>query len=995
MLQWLARAALVALLTAAAAVRADTPVALYQSFSGYVNFTGTEATMRTGSGVCDILKGNKAINKNLSGIPADATVRAARLYWAGSSSTPDYQVTFEGKAISAERKFTSATNGYNYFGAVADVTAIVKAKGNGTYAFKDLAINNGSPYCSVEGVLGGFALLVVYERSGEPFRVLNIYEGFQYIRYGSLTLSLTNFKTPDPLGTATGRVGHITWEGDLSLNQDGENLTFNGYTLTDSLNASGNQFNSKSNVDGDQYSYGIDFDAYTVGSPRLQAGQTSATTVYSSGQDLVLLTAEIVAVPNIPTADVGVTLVRSGEPAPNQLMTYTVGLKNYGLFTEPGPVSVRVDFPVMASLQAFTPPAGWSCLSGAGMSDFVGCTYTGELVNGASAPNLVFTVKVIGADSQYQTTASIGSTSGAAFDNVPGNNTATDVALDNSLLGAGYALTDRQCVPGTKIGSPESGCNLFVGPFTAGDSQALYITILDPATARTKAVTSNTTKNLNLSMSCVNPAQASTVRARFGSYAIPACLSSGGEGTSNQVPISVAFLKNAASSSSSYAFTYKDVGNIKLLLFDTNSSTPASRTTFVSRPARLALGASNGTISYQSGGVGFVAAGAPFTLKISALTTDGSITPNFGRESPPLAPDPLYSAKHGVGDLKVIIGSSPTSADGVLNLPVKFTEAGDVGITPRLNGGYLGWPIPNEPTELVIGRFYPAYFTTKATSNFDCLPNMNCPSGTNAAGEDLATAGATYSGQPFGVEVAAFNADGDPLKNYSAAIGHTITLSAFSSPGVSGTAIVSGALSANSVAPGVAGWPNVNPVFTLPGGYTRDAPRAIASWSAPQTVYLRATASLQVAAESGTSAATISSLRPAGTPSKEDGVQVVAGRLLIGNAAGSELLKLPMPLTAQYWTGAPLKTWENNVKDSTTQVVANGISYSSPLTTVVPGTVTLNGGAARIVLNAPGAGNGGKHVDVWLNNPGWLPSSKGRATFGVYRSRMIYIREVF
>lgn len=991
----LLRALLLAVCIVAPAARADTPVELFQSFAGYVNFTGTEATMRTGSSVCDVLKANKAINKTLSGIPAGATVKAARLYWAGSSSTPDYQVTFDGKTINAERKFTSATNGYNYFGGVADVTAIVKAKGNGSYSFKDLTITNGSPYCAVEGVLGGFALLVIYERTGEPFRVLNIYEGFQYIRYNSLTLALSNFKTPDPLGSATGRVGHITWEGDLSLNQDGENLTFNGYTMTDSLNSAGNQFNSRSNIDGDQYSYGIDFDAYTVGSPKIQAGQTSASTVYSSGQDLVLLTAEIVAVPNIPTADLAVSLARSGDPGPDQLMTYTVGLKNNGLYAEPGPVSVRVDLPGMTSLTGFAPPAGWSCMLGAGLSDFAGCTYDGALANGAAAPNLVFTVKVIGSASQYQATASITGASGQAFDNVPANNTATDTVLDNSLVGAGYAFTDKQCTAGTTIGAAGSNCNRFVGPLTAGTAQALYITILDPATGKTKAVTSNTTKNLLLSMSCVNPAQASTVRATFGSYTIPTCLSSGGEGTSSQVGISVAFAANAASSTASYAFTYKDVGSIKLLLFDTAASTPAARTTFVSRPAKLVLGAQRGGVAYQPGGVGLVAAGDPFDLLISALDSTGAITPNFGKESPALTIQPDYTPKHGVGDLTLDpAGLAPSGTAGIMKVAARFSEAGDVGITPALAGGYLGAPLPaGAVTELVIGRFYPAYFTTQATSNFACLANMGCPAGTNAAGEDLAVAGATYSGQPFGVAVQAFNAAGALLKNYSAAIGHTITLKPYSTVGQAGTQITSGgALTAASIAPTAAGWPNLTPVFAFPTGYSNGSPRNIADWYAPKTVYLRAEATVPVV-PAGTNV-TVTSLRPAGTRSQEDGVQVVSGRLQVGNASGSELLKLPMPLAAQYWTGPVLKTWENTTTDSSTQVNTAGAVYSSTLTTAYPATVTLNTGVGRLELKPPAAGAKGS-VDVWLNNPAWLPSTKGRATFGVYRSRMIYIRELF
>jgi hypothetical protein len=266
---------------------ADTPVALFQAFRGQLNFVGTEETMRSkknnaGSGkqACRLVKDGSDLTATLSGIPNGATILSAQLYWAGSGKTPGYSVVFDGMKTTApvSRQYTAdGGNGLLYFSGAADVTSQVAAKGNGDYTFNGLTIDNGDPWCSSATVVGGFSLLVIYSHPSETYRLLNLYEGFQSFRNNGITLTLNNFAIPNPLpDSVTGRIGHITWEGDPNLSGGGEDLLFNGYEMTDSLNPSGNQFNSASNVTGDQTSFGIDFDAYTVKSPVIQPGQTTA-----------------------------------------------------------------------------------------------------------------------------------------------------------------------------------------------------------------------------------------------------------------------------------------------------------------------------------------------------------------------------------------------------------------------------------------------------------------------------------------------------------------------------------------------------------------------------------------------------------------------------------------------------------------------------------------------------------------------------------------------
>jgi MSHA biogenesis protein MshQ len=272
--RWVAILLGLLLLACGLPARADTPLSVYQSFRGNYNFVGTEESLRLRDNnyPCSLVSNSTGIYATLKGIPSGAKIESAQLYWAGSGTTADYTVNFDGVSVTAPvarqymSKYYTNNTTYTYFSGAADVTAQVAKKGNATYTFSGLTVSTGSPWCAVQGVVGGFALVVVYSSPTEVFRMLNLYEGFQAFRNTSLTINLSGFNVPNPLpSNATGRIGHITWEGDTTLSQDGEDLLFNGIQMYDGMNPKGNQFNSSSNVTGDTTSFGIDFDAYTVG----------------------------------------------------------------------------------------------------------------------------------------------------------------------------------------------------------------------------------------------------------------------------------------------------------------------------------------------------------------------------------------------------------------------------------------------------------------------------------------------------------------------------------------------------------------------------------------------------------------------------------------------------------------------------------------------------------------------------------------------------------
>ena len=352
----------------AAPAFAQTPIALTFSYAGNVQFTGTAGTLRAQPNSVNACALNASGSGTLT-IPAGASVVAAHLYWAGSGPTVDAQVTFAGPFGSAnlvaDRTFTeSFVNGattFQFFSGYEDVTAQVSS--SGSYTLSNLSVTNTGSYCSSQAVVSGWSLIVVYSRASEPLRVVNISDGFQDFRGSQLVILDDNFQVPSS-GTIDAFVSHVTWEGDVenstALGGFTENLRFQGTALTDALNPLNNQFNSASNIVGSATTYGVDFDRYNVSS-LVTAGQTSATTTYSSGGDLVLLSAEVFSVTNTPTADVSIAKSHVGNFTTGQNGDYTLAVANAGpsastiaAHTPPQPVAPK---PLRQPRQAF-PAAG-------------------------------------------------------------------------------------------------------------------------------------------------------------------------------------------------------------------------------------------------------------------------------------------------------------------------------------------------------------------------------------------------------------------------------------------------------------------------------------------------------------------------------------------------------------------------------------------------------------------------------------------------------------
>jgi uncharacterized repeat protein (TIGR01451 family) len=433
---WLAIAGLLAglLLGSQAAVAQSAPITRFVRHIGNMNFVATGGSLRSQSNNGNACAVNATSTANVIGVPGGATIVAAYLYWGGSGGTVDANVTLNGSGVAASRTFTTVFNNggtnFPFFGGFADVTS--RVSGNGSFTFGGLTVATGAPHCGSEAVLSGWGLVVIYSLPTEPLRAINVFDGLEYFRGSAVTLFPDGFRVP--AAPIDGRIAVVSWEGDpgnsTPLGGFSESLTFNGATLDDGVNVAGSNplvqpYDGTVNTLGVATSYGVDVDTFTV-DPFISQGQTSATTVYSAGGDLVLLTAQIVSVTSEPFVDLGITMTHSGDLVAGTPSTYTIQVSNgtgVGLEPEDNPIVVTDTLPAGVSFVSGT-GTGWSCSAA---SQVVTCTHPPTLGLGATLPDLTLTVLASGsAAANVVNTATVSS---ASAEGNPTNNTANDPTI--------------------------------------------------------------------------------------------------------------------------------------------------------------------------------------------------------------------------------------------------------------------------------------------------------------------------------------------------------------------------------------------------------------------------------------------------------------------------------------------------------------------------------------------------------------------------------------
>ncbi len=438
-------------------------------------------------------------------------------------------------------------------------------------------------------------------------------------------------------------------------------------------------------------------------------------------------------------------------------------------------------------------------------------------------------------------------------------------------------------------------------------------------------------------------------------------------------------------------------------------------------------------------GPAFIKAGETFSATLSAVNKNGRVTTNFGKESPaerytlsqalvapdsvvyPSADNPALSSNFGAMSNGVAsVASTSWNAVGVFSLTATlFNTSG------YLDAGAAGFRTTGTAN---VGRFIPDHFNVALAAPAKGVPMCVKPAG--CAANEVPT---VYSHQPFAVSVAAYGGaavdnSANLMKNYQGALAKKVDFSGWLAAGSllpgdknppttpSGSGRIDDGIAAGvePVSPGAGVFSGGLAGTSLSYKFASIDPAQTASLSAPTTLYLRAADS-----DLASSARGAASLEPA--------LRVLSGRLQVSAGYGSESSPMPLALRAQYWTGTTYRP--NSLDNNQTGYTLSTLSFANcqralqlpsppaPAGTCNTAMLGLQGtpvlrftsGEARVMLRAPGKDKSGA-VDIWIsdaNNPirdgdaghpnilPFLPSVPGRIVFGVYRSPLLYLREVY
>lgn len=204
---------------------------------------------------------------------------------------------------------------------------------------------------------------------------------------------------------------------------------------------------------------------------------------------------------------------------------------------------------------------------------------------------------------------------------------------------------------------------------------------------------------------------------------------------------------------------YPEAGKVALKAKIKDESDSLGQNSFVSFPAYLTLSTDGGQCSSGSCSQGFVAAGEPFNMFVTAHQFGGALAKNYQQEGLSVVHKVTYpttgALSAGVLGKDVYNHDTPTNAKDSIEQSVSEVGAFEFTVTPP--EAYLGSKaFVIEPAKGVIGRFYPKYFKVYPDESVD----WDYPNAQSFA----------YMNQPFGVSkfyVEALNAGKGALTNYT------------------------------------------------------------------------------------------------------------------------------------------------------------------------------------------------------------------------------------
>ena len=550
------------------------------------------------------------------------------------------------------------------------------------------------------------------------------------------------------------------------------------------------------------------------------------------------------------------------------------------------------------------------------------------------------------------------------------------------------------------VATAAGGAAATVPAQTAGTASAGYFLRAVQTATSTKACEAaiTGTGNVNWSYQCNNPGtcSAGNLMTVTGNAAVAvAGNASGGTASSTAVPMTFDANGNAP-----FSFNYADVGQVTM-----NASRAASGSlltalsgasnAFVVRPGGFTLSTIRQTAAPQlvnpvaasAAGARFVKAGEAFSATVTAQTSGGATTPNYGREASPegvlLTRALVLPAGGAAGMLSNATLAGGSFSSGVATVTnLAFSEVGIITLSPAVaDSDYLGAGSVTGTTTGNIGRFFPAQF------------GLSAGSVTHRSGLSCAPASAfSYLGENFrlGLTLTAQNTAGATTANYTGTFARLDPASAtWNLAGRDATTVFT--VASTRLAPGSATGSFSNGVasgVTLTANAARattpDGPFSAVFGVAPVDSDGVAMATFDMASASG---------------GGNDRTQVATvplrfGRLRVSSAAGAADRALALSVAAQSWTGSAFDT---NTPDSCTTVATTAMSFGNlrgTLTTAdtaASGAITLASGAGSLRLAAPGGGRSGTYdvalslgtsaTDASCLQP-WAPGAGDAATAG-------------
>jgi uncharacterized repeat protein (TIGR01451 family) len=650
----------------------------------------------------------------------------------------------------------------------------------------------------------------------------------------------------------------------------------------------------------------------------------------------------------ITGTDLSLSLTPSGTTtlAPGATSNITFTVTNLGPNVEPGAITITDTLPAGLS---FVSSGSWS--SGTWPSGLTGCTTVGQTLTCTrvgsltvgSSVNLSITIQAnaSASGSGLTNTATVG---GQSIDSSLSNNTASNsYSLSPAIFEAYEASTSAAAIAGriyTKLaGTPFT---LKVIAINNGAINAAY----------NKAVTVDL---IDASSSCVTGTTALT-----GVTVTPAS----------------PYTYVAASDMGGHSFSFtstKAYRNVKVRVRD-NSAIDCSSDIFSIRPSGITIASDSAnadSTGASTNGSPRLVAGAVFSLTATASA--------LGYDGTPLINSNLVLAHVGAisaGALSGDFGAAPASTSVASGAAFKYSEVGYFRL--GINGIYdesftavdqSGDCVPGFSNVLDANGQYGCNFGNTGESSFfgRFIPDRFDTVVTQAC----VTGAFTYSGQPFSTKVTARNVKGDTTVNYDKSVNFSkvTTLS-----------------SAGSVV-------NFSNNYLVSTDFTS----GVGINSAMTYTFPIATTS-----------PTIKTIRAQDTDSVvsnavEGMVAIRSGKIKMLNGYGSELLALPITFMAQYWNGNFFVT---NTADSCTVIPMSNFTMSNYQKNLIAGktqisptgNVKLLAGllpGPGMILSPPGlAYPGSTDLTFNLGSQSWFGSNPfARATFGIYKSPLIYLRE--